>query len=158
MCDRIEKQIELLAPRSRVWRAITNHEEFGAWFGVKLDGPFAPGRVARGRMSHPQYEHITWEAVVQTLDPERLFSFTWHPYALDPETDYSQEPPTLVEFELEETPKGTLLRLTESGFDSIPPARRNKAYRSNDGGWTSQLKNIENYLAHRPQHASTQPA
>src|SRR3984957_18338947 len=100
MSDRIEKRIELKAPVSRVWRALTDYREFGEWFRVKLDGPFVAGQVSRGNITYPGYEHVRWEAVVQKMEPERLFSFTWHPYAIDPKTDYSKEAPTLVEFRL----------------------------------------------------------
>jgi uncharacterized protein YndB with AHSA1/START domain len=148
--DRIEKRIELKAPVSRVWRALTDYREFGAWFRVKLDGPFVPGQVSRGQITYPGYEHLKWEAVVQKMEPERLFSFTWHPYAVDPKADYSQEPPTLVEFRLEKTASGTLLSLTESGFDKIPPNRRLEAFRRNDGGWTEQMKNIDTYVTQKP--------
>lgn len=150
MNDRIEKRIELKAPVSRVWRALTDYREFGAWFRVKLDGPFVPGQISRGQITYPGYEHLKWEAVVQTMEPERLFSFTWHPYAIDPKADYSQEPPTLVEFRLERTANGTLLLLTESGFDKIPANRRLEAFRMNDGGWTEQMKNIDTYVTQRP--------
>lgn len=150
MNDRIEKRIELKAPVSRVWHAITDYREFGEWFRVKLEGPFAPGQVARGHITYPGYEHLKWEAVVQKMEPERLFSFTWHPYAVDPAVDYSQEPPTLVEFRLEEIPGGTLLTLTESGFDKIPAGRRPEAFLRNDGGWTEQMKNIEQYVGRKP--------
>lgn len=145
--DRIEKTIELKAPVSRVWRALTNHEEFGAWFRVKLDGPFVSGQVSTGRITYPGYEHLKWEAVVQKMEPERLFSFTWHPYAVDPDQDYSAEPPTLVTFTLEKIATGTLLRVVESGFDRIPAGRRAEAFRMNDGGWAEQVKNIAEYLA-----------
>lgn len=145
--DRIEKRIELKAPISRVWRALTDHREFGEWFRVKLDGPFVPGQVSRGHITYPGYEHLKWEAVVQKMDPERLFSFTWHPYAIDPEVDYSKEPPTLVEFRLEKTAAGTLLTLTESGFDKIPAHRRAEAFRMNDGGWSEQMTNIERHVS-----------
>jgi uncharacterized protein YndB with AHSA1/START domain len=147
MSDRIEKRIELAAPISRVWRALTDYRDFGQWFGVKLDGPFAVGRVSRGQITHPGYEHVKWEAVVQKMEPDRLFSFTWHPYAIDPKIDYSEETPTLVEFRLEGTASGTLLLVTESGFDKIPSHRRLDAFRMNDGGWTQQLKNIEKHVA-----------
>ncbi len=103
MDDRVEKRIELKAPISRVWRALTDYREFGEWFRVKLDGPFVPGQVSRGQITYPGYEHVKWEAVVQKMEPERLFSFTWHPYAVDPKIDYSKETPTLVEFRLEKT-------------------------------------------------------
>ena len=145
--DRIEKRIELAAPVSRVWRALTDHREFGEWFRVKLEGPFIPGHEARGQITWPGYEHVVWKAVVQKIEPESLFSFTWHPYSVDPSIDYSVEPSTLVEFRLEPTATGTLLLLTESGFDKIPEARRAEAFLRNDGGWTQQMKNIEAYVA-----------
>ena len=142
MTDRIEKTIELKAPISRVWRALTDHHEFGTWFRVRLDGPFVPGQVSRGQITYPGYEHIRWQAVIQKMDPERLFSFTWHPYAIDQNQDYSGEPPTLVEFTLQSTPSGTLLRIVESGFDKLPSARRLEAFRMNDSGWSEQIENI----------------
>jgi len=144
--DRIEKQIELKAPVSEVWRALTDHREFGEWFRVKLEGPFVPGQVSRGQITYPGYEHLKWEATVQKMEPEKLFSFTWHPYAVDPKTDYSNEPPTLVEFTLQKTANGTLLTVTESGFDKIPSGRRLEAFRMNDGGWAEQMKNIEKHV------------
>jgi uncharacterized protein YndB with AHSA1/START domain len=154
MNNQIEKLIELKAPVSRVWRALTDYREFGEWFRVKLDGPFVAGQVSHGHITYPGYEHVKWEAVVQKMEPERLFSFTWHPYAIDPKTDYSKEAPTLVEFKLEKIPTGTLLLLTESGFDKIPAERRAEAFRMNDGGWTEQMKNIEKYVAQTSrQHA-----
>ena len=149
--DRIEKRLELKAPVSRVWRALTDHREFGEWFRVKLDGPFVAGKMSRGQITYSGYEHVKWEAVVQKMEPERLFSFTWHPYAVDPKVDYAKEKPTLVEFRLEKTPSGgTLLLLSESGFDKVPSNRRVEAFRMNDGGWTEQMKNIESYVAQRP--------
>jgi uncharacterized protein YndB with AHSA1/START domain len=150
MNNSIEKRIELKAPVSRVWRALTDYREFGEWFRVKLEGPFVPGQVSRGQVTYPGYEHLKWEAVVQKMEPEQLFSFTWHPYAIDPKIDYSNEPSTLVEFRLEKALGGTLLLLTESGFDNIPKDRRLEAFRMNDGGWTEQMKNIESYVAQRP--------
>jgi uncharacterized protein YndB with AHSA1/START domain len=145
--DRIEKRIDLKAPVPRVWRALTDHREFGAWFGVNLEGPFVPGKVARGRVTHPGYEPITWEAVIQRMEPERLFSFTWHPFAVDTKTDYTKEAPTLIEFRLEPIGGGTRLTLTESGFDGIPSGRRPEAFRMNEQGWTQQMKNIESHVA-----------
>jgi uncharacterized protein YndB with AHSA1/START domain len=154
MSDRIEKRIELKAPISRVWRALTDYQEFGEWFRVKLDGPFALGKISTGHIAYPGYEHVKWEAMVQKMDPERLFSFTWaHPKSLDKpdyDPDYSGEPTTLVEFRLEKTTHGTLLVLTESGFDKLPADRRLEAFRRNDGGWTEQMKNIETYVAQEP--------
>jgi len=146
MNDRIETSIHLNAPVSRVWRALTDHEEFGTWFRVRRDGPFVPGRVARGHITYPGYEHVRWEAVVQRMEPERLFSFTWHPYAVDPDADYSGEPSTLVEFMLERIPTGTRLRIVESGFDRLPAHRRDEAFRMNDGGWTAQTENIAHHV------------
>ena len=145
--DRIEKRIELKAPVSRVWRALTDHREFGEWFRVKLDSPFVPGQISTGHITYPGYEHLKWEAVVVKMEPEQFFSFTWHPYAIDPEEDYSKEPQTLVEFKLENTADGTLLLLTESGFDKIPAGRRPEAFRMNDGGWTQQIENIKRHVA-----------
>ena len=144
--DRIEKRIELKAPVSRVWKAITDHEEFGQWFRVKLDGPFVPGQVSTGHITYPGYEHLKWNAVVQRMQPERLFSFTWHPYAVDQSVDYSAEEPTLVEFRLEPTGSGTMLTVTESGFDKLPAHRRDQAFRSNDGGWAQQVENIRKHV------------
>jgi uncharacterized protein YndB with AHSA1/START domain len=146
MSNVIEKRIKIDAPVSRVWRALTDHEEFGTWFRVKLDGPFVPGRVSRGRITYPGYEHLTWEATVETMEPERLFSFTWHPYAVDPDIDYSSEPTTLVEFTLEAKDGGTLLTVTETGFDAIPKDRRFEAYRMNEGGWTAQMDNVRRHV------------
>ena len=146
MSDRIEKTVELKAPVSRVWRALTDHHEFGKWFRVQLDGPFAPGQVSRGHITYPGYEHLRWEAVVVKMQPERLFSFSWHPYAIDPNEDYSAEPPTLVEFTLEKTANGTLLRIVEQGFDKLPSRRRDEAFRMNDKGWGIQLENIAQHV------------
>ncbi len=150
MENKIQKTIQLNAPVARVWRALTDYREFGEWFRVALEGPFVVGQPARGRILHPGYEHIVWEALIEKMEPERLFSFTWHPYAVDPNTDYAQETPTLVEFRLEKTATGTLLVLTESGFENIPAHRRAEALRMNEGGWTQQMKNIENHVTERP--------
>ena len=150
MADRIEKRIEIKAPVSRVWSALTDYREFGEWFRVKLEGPFIPGKVSRGQITYPGYEHLVWEAVVQKMEPERLFSFTWHPYAINQKLDYSREPSTLVEFRLEKRPIGTLLLLSESGFDKIPADRRPEAFRMNDNGWAQQMQNIENYVIQKP--------
>src|SRR5262245_6793584 len=148
--NRIEKSIELKAPRSKVWRALTDHRQFGDWFRVKLEGPFVPGQVSRGQIAYPGYEHVTFECVVQKVEPERFFSYTWHPYSVDPKVDYSKEEPTLVEFTLEETPAGTLLTVTESGFDKVPSSRRSEAFRMNEGGWEAQIINIQKYVAGKP--------
>ncbi|MGB7282554.1 MAG: SRPBCC family protein [Candidatus Acidiferrum sp.] len=150
MNDRIEKRIELKAPISRVWHALTDYREFGEWFHVKLDGPFVEGQTSSGYITHPGYEHVRWEAMVTKMEHERLFAFTWpHAKCLDKENyspDYSKEPRTLVEFRLEKIPAGTLLILTESGFDNFPADRRLEAFRRNEGGWTEQMKNIEKYV------------
>lgn len=145
--DRIEKKVQLAAPRSRVWRAISNAKEFGEWFRVRLDEPFAEGKTVRGPILHKGYEHVTIEMQIERMEPERYFSYRWHPYAIDPKVDYSDEPMTLVEFLLEEANGGTTLTIIESGFDRIPLARRADAFRSNDGGWTGQAKAIANYVA-----------
>ena len=145
--DRIEKRVVLRAPVSRVWRALTDAGEFGTWFGARMQGSFAEGATARGPIAHPGYEHLTMEFVVERIEPERYFSFRWHPYAVDPKVDYSGEPMTLVEFQLEAAPEGTLLTIVESGFDRIPLARRAEAFRMNEGGWTAQAKNIERHVS-----------
>lgn len=145
--DRIEKTVTLRAPRARVWRALTAAEEFGTWFRVKLDGAFVEGTTIRGRSTHPGYEHVTLEMQIDRIEPERYFSYRWHPYAVDATVDYSAEPATLVEFTLEEANGGTVLTIVESGFDRIPAARRAEAFRMNDAGWTGQLKNIERHVS-----------
>jgi uncharacterized protein YndB with AHSA1/START domain len=148
--NRIEKRIELKAPISRVWRALTDHREFGEWFRVALDGPFVPGKVSRGQILHPGYEHIVWEALIEKMEPERLFSFTWAQVRYHDKDryspDYSNAPRTLVEFRLEKIANGTRLMLTESGFENVPAEWRADAMRGNDGGWTQQMKNIEGHV------------
>ena len=129
MSDRIEKTVDLRAPIERVWRALTDVDEFGSWFRVKLDGPFVVGQVSTGHVTYPGYEHLKWEARVTRMEPPRLFAFEWHPYAVDIAVDYSQEPTTQVVFELEDLAEGTLLRVVESGFDKIPASRRELAFR-----------------------------
>ena len=145
--DRIEKKVVLRAPRSRVWRAIADAREFGAWFRLSLEGGFTEGAATRGRITHPGYEHVTLDLFVERIQPERYFASRWHPYAVDPAIDYSTEPTTLVEFTLEEVGEGTELTIVESGFDLIPLERRSEAYRMNDGGWTGQIRNIAAYVA-----------
>ncbi len=146
MTDRIQKTVDLDAPVERVWRAISDHKEFGAWFRVSLDGPFRVGETSTGHITYPGYEHLKWESRVVAIDPPRLLSFTWHPYAIDPEADYSSEPSTLVEFRLEPIGQGTRLTVTESGFDALPPGRRDEALRSNEGGWEEQMRNIRAHV------------
>jgi uncharacterized protein YndB with AHSA1/START domain len=147
MENQIEKRVELQAPVARVWRALTDYREFGEWFRVALEGPFVPGQVARGRITHPGYEHVVWQATVKDMQPESLFSFTWHPYGIDPKVDYSKEEPTLVEFRLAPAGQGTLLVITESGFDRIPAHRRMEALRMNTMGWEAQTQNIARHVA-----------
>ena len=144
--DRIERRVQLRAPRARVWQAIADSRQFGQWFGCALEGPFVEGAPIRGRITTPGYEHLTFELFVERIEPERYFAYRWHPYAVDPATDYSQEPTTLIEFRLEEGAGGTILTITESGFDQIPASRRDEAFRMNDGGWTAQTANIERYV------------
>ncbi|MFJ2367409.1 SRPBCC family protein [Pseudomonas sp. NPDC087697] len=146
--DRIERKILLKAPRSTVWRALANAELFGKWFGVALDGKrFVAGERTQGQITYPGYEHLVWDVQVARVEPERVFAFRWHPYAVEPDMDYSSEPTTLVLFELEDMDGGTLLKVVESGFDNIPAERRLKAFRMNSRGWDDQMTNIETYLA-----------
>ena len=142
--DRIQKTMILRAPRSKVWRALTDSAQFGEWFQARPEGPFTPGRKVRGPITYPGYEHLTFEVTIEQMEPERLFSWRWQPGG-DPDIDPA-EPTTLVVFELEEIPEGTRLTVTESGFDQIPAARRGKAYRSNESGWTEQMENIRKYV------------
>lgn len=145
--DSIENSIEIAAPVSRVWRALTDHREFGAWFGAELEGPFVPGELSLGWITGCGHGRVRWEVTVREMVPEERFSFEWHPYAIDPEVDFSQEPTTLVVFRLEPTATGTLLTVTESGFDAIPKDRRFEAFRMNSRGWTAQIDNIGRYVA-----------
>jgi uncharacterized protein YndB with AHSA1/START domain len=158
--DRIEKKILLSAPRTRVWKALTDAREFGHWFGVQLDGPFVAGATVRGvitptavdsDVARAQEPHAgkAFEVTVEQIEPERLFSFRWHPYAIDSSVDYSREPTTLIVFTLEDAPGGIMLTLTESGFDRIPLARRAEAFTANDEGWAMMVKMIEKHLAQR---------
>lgn len=144
--DRIVKQVLLKAPVDRVWRALSDYREFSQWFCVNLDQPFETGKTNRGQLTYPGYEHLTMELAVHKMEKEKLFSYHWHPYAVDPSKDYSSEPPTLVEFILEPHNGGTLLTVIESGFDALPAERRDEAWRMNDGGWTEQVANIEAYV------------
>ena len=146
MTDRIEKTLELKAPLERVWRALTDFEQFSQWFRVNLEGPFTPGEETVGRVTYPGFEHVTWRCRTVAIEPMRRFAFTWHPYAIDPDVDYSNEPPTLVEFRLEPTADGVRLHLAESGFDALPPRRREEAFPRNEGGWTIQVQNIRDYV------------
>jgi uncharacterized protein YndB with AHSA1/START domain len=145
--DSIQKRLLLHVPKERVWCALSDSTEFGAWFGVALEGPFEAGRTVKGRITYPGYEHVTMEVVVERMDSGKLFSYRWHPYAIEPGVDYSHEPTTLVEFRLAETADGTMLTLTESGFSQIPAHRRTEAFRMNDSGWTEQMGNIKRHVA-----------
>ena len=146
--DRIERKILLKAPRTRVWRALSNAEEFGQWFGVNFKGKsFIPGKPVQGKITYPGYEHIVMEVLIEQVVPERLLSWRWHPAAIDPAVDYSAEPTTLVVFELEEAAGGILLTVVESGLDKIPLARRATVHRLNTSGWDEQMRNIEKHVA-----------
>jgi uncharacterized protein YndB with AHSA1/START domain len=156
--DRIEKKVLLRAPRERVWRAISDSAQFGSWFGVAFEGPFVAGKPIVGKMvtttvdaevakRQEQYTGFVFEFAVDRIEPMRLFSFRWHPFAMDKGVDYSKEQSTLVVFEIEEAAGGTMLTVTESGFDRIPLERRAKAFAANEGGWAAQMKLIEKYLA-----------
>jgi uncharacterized protein YndB with AHSA1/START domain len=144
--DRIEKRFDVKARRSRVWRAISDADEFGTWFGMALDRPFAPGVTVFGRLTFPGYEHVTLEMQIETIEPEGYFSYRWHPYPMDPAIDYAAEPTTLVEFRLEETAAGTVVTITESGFDRLPASRRAEAFRMNTAGWESQSRKLANHV------------
>ena len=148
--DRIERQVVLQAPLKRVWHALTDSAQFGERFRVGLTSPFVVGKPISGPVLHKGYEHLTWTVTVEKIEPERLFAWRWRPHAIDPNKDYSHEPTTLVVFELSEVPGGTLLKVTESGFDGIPLDRRDTAYRANSGGWTIQMENIERYVSQNP--------
>lgn len=156
--DRIEKKILLHASLSRIWRALSNSTEFGSWFGMKFDAPFVPGAKMRGVIvpttananvakAQKPYEGIPVELTIEQMQPERLFSFRWHPYAIEKDVDYSAEPTTLIVFVLEQAPDGVMLTVTESGFDQIPLARRAKAFTANEKGWGMVVELIEEYLA-----------
>lgn len=146
--DRIERSVVINAPRERVWRALSNAEEFGTWFGAKLAGQtFRPGQRTRGQITYPGYEHLTFDVLVERVEPQDLLSFRWHPAAIDAAIDYSSEESTLVTFTLADAPgQGTLLKVVESGFDDLPPARRLEAFRMNSGGWDAQMDNIVRHV------------
>src|SRR5437773_11897581 len=157
--DCIEKKVLLSVPRARVWRALTDAEQFGQWFGVKFDGPFTPGALRRGVIvpttvdadvakAQQEYAGMPFEITVDRIEPERLFAFRWHPFAVERGVDYSREPTTLVVFALEDVANGTMLTVTESGFDRIPLARRAQAFTANEQGWTMVVTLIEKHLAH----------
>jgi uncharacterized protein YndB with AHSA1/START domain len=146
--DRVERSIHIKAPRSKVWRALSSAEDYGKWFGARLSGStFTPGQHVKGPITIPGFEHVTFDVVIERVEPESLLSYRWHPYAVDPKVDYSKEDRTLVTFTLKEVPDGTLLTVVESGFDKVPPGRRMEAFRANGNGWTHQLDNIARYVA-----------
>jgi uncharacterized protein YndB with AHSA1/START domain len=148
--DRVERSVVIQAPRTRVWRALTNAEEFGAWFGANLKGQrFEPRQQVRGQITICGYENIVFDAIVERVEPEDVLAFRWHPYAIDPTVDYSQEERTLVTFTLEEADGATVVRVVESGFDKLPPQRRVAAFPMNDKGWAAQLLNIKAYAESR---------
>jgi len=144
--DSIRQTTRVQAPIDRVWRAISDHREFGEWFKVALDQPFEAGKPSTGHMTHPGYEHVRWTANVVAMEPPHRFAFRWHPYPIDQNIDYSAEPTTLVEFTLREADGGTEVEVMESGFDAIPAHRRDEAFRMNSNGWAAQMKNIQAYV------------
>lgn len=165
--DKIEKQVILRAPVSRVWRAISDAQEFGRWFGVKLEGQFAPGKTIAGTFDATMNEAAIVDyqkslglkpsgvklpekgsvfCTVERIEPERYFSFRWIPYGIDAEADPRKEPTTLVEFRLEKVPEGTRLNIVESGFEKVPAHRRERAFRMNEGGWAAQAENIRKHV------------
>ena len=159
--DKIEKKILLHAPQARIWRALTDYQEFGHWFGVKFDRPFVPGATMSGAIvgtkvnagvakAQKEHEGLKFEVTIEHMEPERLFSFRWHPYAIERGVDYSNEPSTLISFALEKAADGVMLTITESGFDQIPLARRAKAFTANEQGWNIMIQVIEEYLAQQP--------
>ncbi len=156
--DRIEKKIVLRAPRERIWRALSDSKQFGTWFGIDLDGPFEAGKRVTGRMTPTKvdpevakiqepYAGHPFEWTVERVEPMKMISFRWHPFAVDGKKDYSKEPTTLIVFSLADAPNGVELTITESGFDKLPPERRAEAFKANEGGWEKQTQLLEKYLA-----------
>jgi uncharacterized protein YndB with AHSA1/START domain len=149
MADQIRQSTFIRAPIERVWRAISDHRQFGEWFKVTLDQPFEAGKPSTGHITHPGYEHIKWNAKVVSVDAPFRLALRWHPYAIDPNVDYSNEPTTLVEFILTEQDGGTNVEVVETGFDALPASRRDEAFRMNSGGWEQQMVNIRTYAEAR---------
>jgi uncharacterized protein YndB with AHSA1/START domain len=145
--NEIRKQLLIQAPPSRVWRAITDAAEFGAWFRVRLESPFVAGQATSGQITFKGWEHVRFTLRTEAIEPETRFAFRWHPYAVDMSKDYSSEPMTLVEFLLEPKEGGTLLTVVESGFDRLPPERMDEAFRMNERGWEEQLRNVQAHVA-----------
>jgi uncharacterized protein YndB with AHSA1/START domain len=146
--DRIERKVLINAPRARVWRAVSDAGEFGDWFGVDFKGKtFVAGKHVQGKITYPGYDHLTMDVLIERVVQEQLLSWRWHPAAIDPKVDYSQEPTTLVEFELRDADGGTLLTVVESGLDKIPLARRADVFRMNSSGWDQQMENVKKHVA-----------
>ena len=146
MPDVIRASTHIEAPIERVWRAIADHREFGAWFKVALDQPFEAGKHSTGHMTIAGYEHLRWTADVVAVEPPHRLAFRWHPFAIDPNVDYSNEPTTLVEFRLTGRDGGTDVEVVESGFDALPEHRRDEAFRMNSQGWEQQMVNIRHHV------------
>ena len=144
--DRIEKVVDLAAPVPKVWQALTDHEQFGAWFQVRLDGPFRVGETTTGNITYPGAEHMQWESVTERLEPEHVFVFSWPPSAVDPDTEYDADAKVMVEFQLEPSAKGTRLTIIETGFTVFPESKRLDVLRSNTQGWNIQAENIARYV------------
>ena len=145
--NEIRKHLLIQAPQSRVWRAITDSEEFGAWFKVRLESPFVVGQTTSGQITYKGWEHVRFTLLTEALEPETRFAYRWHPYAVDMKKDYSSEPMTLVEFLLQPQDGGMLLTVVESGFDKLPPERIAEAFRMNERGWEEQLANVQAHVA-----------
>jgi uncharacterized protein YndB with AHSA1/START domain len=146
--DRIERKVLIKASRARVWRALSDAGEFGNWFGVNFKGKtFVAGKHIQGKITYPGYEHLNMDVLIEQIVPERLLSWRWHPAAIDSKVDYSQEPTTLVEFELKEIDGDTMLTVVESGLDKIPLVRRADVFRMNSSGWDEQMQNIKKHVA-----------
>ena len=146
--DRIERKVLIKAPRARVWRALSDAGEFGDWFGVNFKGKaFVAGKHVQGKVTYPGFEHLDMDVLIERIVPEQLLSWRWHPAAIDAKVDYSQEPTTLVVFELQEVDGGTMLTVVESGLDKIPLARRADVFRMNSSGWDQQMENIKKHVA-----------
>lgn len=146
MTDRIECETLINVPIERVWEAVGDHRRFGEWFKVALDQPFVAGQQSTGHITHEGHEHVRWTADVVAVDPPHRLAFRWHPYALDQDRDYTDEPTTLVEIRLEPAGDTTRLSVVESGFDALPTARRDEAFRMNASGWDQQMVNVRSYV------------
>jgi uncharacterized protein YndB with AHSA1/START domain len=155
--ERIVKNVIIRAPRERVWKALTDSQEFGRWFGAQFDGPFVAGRSVRGRIapsevatpeeiaSHP-YLGKPMVFQIERIEPPHRFSYRWQPLEGRDNPETFNGPSTLVEFTLDETNEGTRLTVTESGFSSIPTARRKSAYESHEGGWSVQVQRVRVHI------------